>query len=151
MIKYAITYIMIILGTIMIMFGFVILLERIIRRKKCTKSTYGRIDNISIHKDFNIPFGDSYYLMHDYGDNETHIPEYTYSVDGKLYTKKLWTVNYKFEYKIGQSITVWYNPKKPKQHYVEEEKINNLIMPIILIALGLTIPIWTFLLIERKG
>lgn len=107
---------------------------------ECTAQTSGVVSDIErtekIEKDDN-------------GKEETtyvYYPVYTYTVDGSEISKRASTGSGLKRFKIGQAVTVFYNPANPDQYYVKEDKLSArggfLIMGIgvLLFVLGIVLP-----------
>lgn len=118
-----------IIGFSLFVLGIILIISSAVGKKKnkrCSAQTQGTLVNI--------------YEAEDSNGNDVHSYTYSYSVDGveyKVRSQALTEAN-----KIGDTLTIWYNPKKPKDaqpfHY-ETNKVYRIILiaGIALLLLGI--------------
>ena len=73
-------------------------------------------------------------------------PVFEYSADGRTINYRSILDDGKSKFKVGQEVTVFYNPQDVEQHYVQEEKIGNKSGIIVVIGgvIFIAVVIFTF-------
>ncbi|MCH5282006.1 MAG: DUF3592 domain-containing protein [Lachnospiraceae bacterium] len=94
--------------------------------KNCTCTTMGRVVDMKyeishVGTDDNAPMSAWY-------------PVFEYYVNGISIMRKSHFGTSKPAFQIGQPVTVFFNPAKPEEYYVKEEKTSSLLLKIFLIV-----------------
>ena len=123
----------IIIGLALVLIGVLMLLNRYTLKKRCTAQVAGTLLDIHISE-----------RDEDSNSSPTITAKYIYPVDGVEFVKK--RMLSKGQYRaLGKhdDFTVFYDPAKPKRHYVLEIKFR-IVLTIVLIAIGALL-LWVFL------
>ena len=123
----------IIIGLALVLIGVLMLLNRFTLKKRCTSQVAGTLLDIHISE-----------RDEDSNSSATITAKYKYLADGAEYEKK--RILSKGQYRaLGKhdGFTVFYDPSKPKRHYVLEIKFR-MFLTIILIVIGALL-LWAFL------
>ena len=90
------------------------------KKETCTEQTTGTVID---------------YATSPSSDNTTYAPIVSYDVDGYTYTVHNNTYSNPCPYKIGESVTIYYNPNNPHTFYIEGEK-TALILAYVFMGIG---------------
>lgn len=116
---------LIFVGIVFIIVGIYLIFNRTDMVKRCTAETEANI--IGIVEDKKAPSGQpkeegSYYEL-----EKVYYPVIEFQVEDQTINKKYSVGDSKITYKIGDKVSIMYDPNKPEDYYIKEENGNNVI------------------------
>lgn len=129
----------ILIGIIFLVVGIVIVTKTVMKEKRCNCKTHGRVINVNISSSY-------------YRDTRSHSTFYTpiikYNIDNKQYEKKVFRpLGTSTQYKTGQELLVFYNPKNHEEIYITHETKTLKIFGVMISIVGLFITISGLLIV----
>lgn len=121
-------------GLIFLLIGFFMYRARKSKEKKCVAVTSGTVTDIEFR----------YSIDNQEGDRPSYYPVFEYDAEGQHYRIVSNVGTSKQKFYVGQSVTICYDPKKPKSYYVKDYKISKTIGYIFLAIGGICLSIGAF-------
>lgn len=128
-----------IIGTIFMVFGIVLKNRATKALKICTEKTPGTVVNLVATNYEHIGIGEV--------RMEYWTPVYEYYVEGEKYIKLSNVGRDKDSIKIGEEVTLYYNPNNPKEIFIPRENISKIASIFQKISVGLAIVIVILLIV----
>ncbi len=140
-------FVEILLGSITIIAGIIMIFRNKSRKRTCTSIANAKVIDIlerEENEEYETISGRTEMRLKTY-----YCPEFEYTVDGKTYKKSFSTYSNIQNMKIGDELTIYYNPSNPTQVDISARYDNSSVTtPIILICVGillLAVAIFTIL------
>lgn len=124
------------IGIVSAIVGAFLIFNRTDMVKRCTEETEANV--IGIVEDKDVPSGKpkeegSYYEL-----EKVYYPVLEYQAGDNTVIKKYSVGDSKIKYKIGDKVSIFYDPNKPEDYYIKEENGNN-VVGIVLIVIGVIV------------
>lgn len=101
------------IGSTLFIIGIVVLINKKIKKIKCTLKVYGKVTNIVRKKNYDIHFHTCIYRWY---------PVFEYNIGELKFTRtSLYGSSLPRYEKIGQNVELYFNPRNFNEYYVKEE------------------------------
>ncbi len=126
-------FVIIVIGLIFVVSGIVMIFSGRDMEKRCSEEVEGNI--IGIVEDKKLPSGRPKEEGSYYDADKVYYPVVEYQAGDETISKKYSVGDERIKYKVGQKITIKYNPNKTDEYLIKDDDGKNYV-GIILIVIG---------------